>query len=102
MEHLSNLFHGPTFKVQILGSIDTLTCRCRVYFQRVSVAVVSGDGHIVPLVVIQCPFTFSLDEIGPISKVKNIVDVSAREKTVTKCFRKRQLSAFQTTLRNVC
>lgn len=44
------------------------------------VAVVSGDGHIVPLVVIQCPVTFALDEVGPISKVKNVVDVSARRK----------------------
>lgn len=60
------------------------------------VAVVSGDGHIVPLVVIQCPFTFALDEIGPISKVKNIVDVSAREKLlrITECLRYLQLSAF--------
>lgn len=44
------------------------------------VAVVSGDGHIVPLVVIQRPFAFALDEVGPISKVKNIVDVSAKER----------------------
>lgn len=44
------------------------------------VAVVSGDGHIVPLVVIECPLTFAFDEVGPISKVKNIVDVSARDK----------------------
>lgn len=69
-----------TFQVQVLGSIDTLTSGYSVYFQCVGVAVVSGDGHIVPLVVIQCPFTFALDEVGPVSKVKNIVDVSAREK----------------------
>lgn len=70
-----------TFQVQILSSIDALTRSYSVNFQRVGVAVVSGDGHIVPLVVIQCPFTFALDEIGPISKVKNIVNVSAKEKS---------------------
>lgn len=67
-----------TFKVQVLGPIYALTCSCGIYFQCVGVAVVSGDGHIVPLVVIQCPFTFALDEVGPISKVKHIVDVSAK------------------------
>lgn len=41
------------------------------------VAVVAGDGHIVPLVVIQSPFTFALDEIGPVPEVKHIVNVSA-------------------------
>lgn len=43
------------------------------------VAVISSDGDIVPLVVIQRPLTFALDEVGPISKVKNIVDVSAKQ-----------------------
>lgn len=74
---LSCLLH--TFQVQVLGPIDTLTGGCSVYFQCVCVAVVSGDGHIVPLVVVQCPFTFALNEVGPVSKIKNIVDVSARE-----------------------
>ncbi len=91
------LLQKPTFEVQVLGPIDTLTSGCSVYFQGVGVAVVSGDGHIVPLVVIQCPFTFALDKIGPISKVKNIVDISARENIlrVTECNRNIQLSAFK-------
>lgn len=42
----------PTFQVQVLGPIDTLNSGCVIYFQCVGVAVVSGDGHIVPLVVI--------------------------------------------------
>lgn len=67
-----------TFQVQVLGPIDALTGECSIYFQCMGIAVVSSDGHIVPLVVIQCPFTFALDEVGPISKVKNIVDVSAK------------------------
>lgn len=41
-----------TFKVQILGTIDTLTGGCSIYFQRMGVAVVSGNSHIVPLIVI--------------------------------------------------
>lgn len=53
--------HLHTFQVQVLGPIDALTCGCSIYFQCVGVAVVSGDSHIVPLVVIQCPFTFALD-----------------------------------------
>lgn len=69
-----------TFQVQVLCPIDTLASSCSIYFQCVGVAVVSGDRHIVPLVVIECPFAFAFDEIGPISKVKNIVDVSARDK----------------------
>lgn len=44
------------------------------------VAVVSTDGHIVPLVVIQRSFTFALDEVGPISKVKHIVYISVKKK----------------------
>lgn len=53
------------------------------------VAVVSSDGHVVPLVVIQRPLTFALDEIGPVSKVENIVDVSAKriQQNVSEIFR---------------
>lgn len=89
-----------TFQVQVLGPIDTLTSGRGVYFQRVGVAVVSGDGHVVPLVVIQCPVTFALDEVGPISKVKNIVNVSARGTLVrvTDYLRNLHLSAFKAIL----
>ena len=69
-----------TFQVQVLGPIDTLTGGSSIYFECVCVAVVSGDGHIVPLVVIQCPVTFPLDEVRPISKIKNIVDISAKQR----------------------
>lgn len=72
----------PTFQVQVLGSIDALACCGSVYLQCVSVAVVSGDGYIVPLIVIQRPFTFAFDQIGSISKVKHVVDVSARTFTI--------------------
>ena len=41
-----------TFQVQVLGPVDTLTRGGGVHFQGVRVAVVSGDGHIVPLIVI--------------------------------------------------
>lgn len=44
-----------------------------------SVAVVSGDGYIVPLIVIQRLFALAFDEVGPVSKVKHIMDVSARK-----------------------
>lgn len=73
--------YWATFQVKVLGTIDGLTCSCSIYFQCVGVAVVSGDSHIVPLIIIQWPFTFSLDEIGPVSKIKNIVDVSAMRKS---------------------
>lgn len=77
-----------TFQVQVLGPVDALTCGRSVYFQRVCVAVVSSDGHVVPLVVIQRPLTLALDEVGPISKVEHIVDVSAnsRQSALTECF----------------
>lgn len=81
-----------TFQVQVLGPVDTLTRGRGVYFQCVCVAVVSGDGHIVPLVVIQRSLTFPLDEIGPISQVENIVDVSAGERIWYQVF----LSSIQT------
>lgn len=66
----------PTFQVQVLGSVDALAGGRLVHFQCVCVAVISTDGHIVPLVVIQSPVTFALDEVGPIPKVKDIVYVS--------------------------
>lgn len=65
-----------TFQVQVLSSIDALTRGCGVYLQRVGVAVVSRDGYIVPLVVVQRSLTFAFDKVGPIPKVKHIVDVS--------------------------
>lgn len=79
-KHVTGVTVFDTFQVQILGPVDTLTRGCSIYFQCVGVAVVSGDGHIVPLVVVQRPVTFALDEVWPISEVKDIVDVSAREK----------------------
>lgn len=72
----------PTFQVQVLGSIDALARGGSVYLQCVSVAVVSGDGYIVPLIVIQRPLTFAFDQIGSVSKVKHVVDVSARTFTI--------------------
>lgn len=66
----------PTFQVQVLGSVDALAGGRLIHFQCVCVAVISTDGHIVPLVVIQSPVTFALDEVGPIAKVKDIVYVS--------------------------
>lgn len=71
-----------TFQVQVLGSVDALAGGGGVYLQCVSVAVVSGDGYIVPLIVIQRPLTFALDQIGSVSKVKHVVDVSARTFTI--------------------
>lgn len=65
----------PTLQVQVLGSVDALAGGRLVHFQCVCVAVIPTDGHIVPLVVIQSPVTFALDEVGPIPKVKDIVYV---------------------------
>lgn len=44
-----------------------------------SVAVVSGDGYIVPLIIVQRPLTLAFDEVGSVSKVKHIMDVSVRK-----------------------
>lgn len=73
---LSDVRRVQTFQVQVLGSVDALTGGGGVHLQRVSVAVVPGDGNIVPLIVIQRPLTFALDEVGSVPKVKYIVDVS--------------------------
>ena len=70
-----------TFEIQVLGSIDALTRGCSIYFQCVGICVVSGNSHIVPLVVVQCPVTLALDEVRPVSEVKDIVDVSAKQKS---------------------
>lgn len=74
----------PTFQVQVLGSVDALAGGRLVHFQSVCVAVISTDGHIVPLVVIQSPVTFALDEVGPIAKVKDIVYVSVGQGEIYK------------------
>lgn len=53
VKHMSQVSYPEyTFQVQILGTIDTLTSGCSIYFQRVGVAVISGDSHIMPLIVI--------------------------------------------------
>lgn len=69
----------PTFQVQVLGTVDALAGGRLVHFQCVRVAVVPTDCHIVPLVVIESPVTFALDEVGPIAKVKDIVNVPAEQ-----------------------
>lgn len=53
------------------------------------VAVIPTDGHIVPLVVIQSPVTFALDEVGPIPKVKDIMYVSVEQGKYTRTTLKR-------------
>lgn len=52
------------------------------------VAVVSGDNHIVPLVVIQWAITIALDNIRSISKVKHVMYIPAKNKS--SCFEKVQ------------
>lgn len=39
------------------------------------VTVISGDDHMMPLIVIERSITVPLDDIGAIAKIKNIVDV---------------------------
>lgn len=74
----------PTFQVQVLGTVDALAGGRLVHFQRVCVAVVPTDCHIVPLVVIESPATLALDKVWPIAKVKDIVYVPVEQGRVHK------------------
>ena len=68
-----------TFQVEVLGAIDALAGCRGVDLQRVGVAVVPGDDHIVPLVVVKGHVALALDEVGPVPQVKHVVDVPAAE-----------------------
>ena len=71
-----------TFQVQVLGSIDALAGCRGVDLQRVGVAVVPGDDHVVPLVVIEGHVALALDEVGAVPQVKHVVDVpGSRDRT---------------------
>lgn len=49
-------------------------------FECVEIAVVSGDDHVVPLVVMQSSVTIAFDEVGTVTKIKDVMDVPEMEK----------------------
>lgn len=71
----------PTFQVQVFGTVDCLTNGLGIDLQSVDIVVVTGDDHVVPLVVVEDPVTVALDDIGAISKVKHIMDVPTEQRT---------------------
>lgn len=68
-----------TFQVQVFGTVDCLTHCLGIDLQSVDVVVVTGDDHIMPLVVMQDPVAVALDDIGAVPKVKHVVDVPDRQ-----------------------
>lgn len=67
-----------TFQVQIAGSIGVLGDGVGVDFQCVHVVRVTGNHHVVPLVVIQLLVGVAFHQRGSIAQVENVVDIPAR------------------------
>lgn len=67
-----------TFKVQIAGSIGVLGDGVGVDFQCVHVVSVTGNHHVVPLVVIQWLVWVAFHQRGSIAQVKDVVDIPKR------------------------
>lgn len=64
-----------TFEVQVPGAVRVLRHGARVDLQRVHVIGVSGNHHVVPLIVIERLLGVSLHERRPVPEVKHVVDV---------------------------
>lgn len=68
---------GPTFEIEVSGTIGVLRDRPGVNLERVHVARVPGHHHVVPLVVIDWFVRVPLHQGRAIPQVKHIVDVPA-------------------------
>lgn len=56
-----------------------------VDFEGMLIAVVSGDDHVVPLVVMQSSVTVAFNEVRPVTKVKHVMDVPEEREKENSC-----------------
>lgn len=68
---------GPTFEVEVAGTVGVLCDGAGVDLERVHVARVPGHHHVVPLVVIDWLVRVPLHQGWAVPQVKHIVDVPA-------------------------
>lgn len=66
-----------TFQVQVAGSVGVLRDGARVDLEHVHVAVVAGDDHVVPLVVVERLVGVALHQRRAVAQVEHIMDVPA-------------------------
>jgi len=66
---------APTLQVQVLGAGGGLRGDLGVDLDSVQVVGVPGDDDVVPVVVVQRLVGVALDEVGPVSQVRHVVQV---------------------------
>lgn len=69
-----------TLQVQVFGSGRCLRGDLGVNLDRVEVVGVSGDDHIVPVVVIQRLIGVAFDQVGSVPQVRHVVEITAIER----------------------
>lgn len=67
-----------TFEIKIAGAIGMLSDSACINLKCVNIAVVSGDHHTVPMVVIQGLLRVSFHQRWPVAQVKDVVDEPAK------------------------
>lgn len=68
-----------TFQIQVFGSGRCLRGDLGVDLDSVEVVGVSGDDHVVPVVVIQRLVRVAFDQVGSIPQVRHVVQITAIE-----------------------
>ena len=63
------------------GSARVLCHGARVDLEDVHIAVVPGDHHVVPLVVVERLVGVALHQRRPVAQVKHVMDVAGEKKT---------------------
>lgn len=66
-----------TFQVQVLGAHGGLRGDLGINLDRVQVVGVTGDVHVVPVVVVEWAVGVALDQVSAVAQVGDVVQVAA-------------------------